>query len=46
MNIAQFHPIPGSGIVYGTKRGKVKVFHRNNYEFEKRLKFEANNKII
>ena len=32
VNIAQFHPIPGNGIVYGTKRGKVKVFYRNNYE--------------
>mmetsp|Transcript_11759 Transcript_11759/g.21827 ORF Transcript_11759/g.21827 Transcript_11759/m.21827 type:complete len:712 (+) Transcript_11759:58-2193(+) len=26
VNIAQFHPIPGSGILYGTKRGKVRVF--------------------
>ena len=32
VNIAQFHPIPGNGIVYGTKRGKVKVFYRNKYE--------------
>ena len=32
VNIAQFHPVPGNGIVYGTKRGKVKVFYRNNYE--------------
>jgi hypothetical protein len=32
VNIAQFHPVPGNGIVYGTKRGKVKVFYRNNFE--------------
>lgn len=24
--------MPGNGIVYGTKRGKVKVFYRNNFE--------------
>ena len=34
VNIAQFHPVPGNGIVYGTKRGKVKVFYRNNYEMK------------
>ena len=34
VNIAQFHPIPGNGIVYGTKRGKVKVFYRHKYEPE------------
>jgi len=28
VNIAQFHPTPGSGILYGTKRGKVRVFQR------------------
>jgi activator-of-BECN1-regulated-autophagy protein 1 len=32
VNIAQFHPIPGNGIVYGTKRGKVKAFRRNKYQ--------------
>lgn len=26
VNIAQFHPFPGCGIIYGTKRGKVRVF--------------------
>lgn len=26
VNIAQFHPVPGSGVLYGTKRGKVRVF--------------------
>ena len=34
VNIAQFHPVPGNGIVYGTKRGKVKVFYRNNFEVQ------------
>lgn len=28
VNIAQFHPTPGSGILYGTKKGKVRVFQR------------------
>ena len=28
VNIAQFHPAPGSGILYGTKKGKVRVFQR------------------
>mmetsp|Transcript_22029 Transcript_22029/g.32108 ORF Transcript_22029/g.32108 Transcript_22029/m.32108 type:complete len:522 (+) Transcript_22029:222-1787(+) len=27
VNIAQFHPVPGCGILYGTKRGRVRVFH-------------------
>ena len=30
VNIAQFHPLPGVGIVYGTKRGKVKIFRRGS----------------
>jgi hypothetical protein len=28
VNIAQFHPIPGHGIIYGTKRGKIRTFSR------------------
>lgn len=28
VNIAQFHPLPGGGIIYGTKRGRVRVFKR------------------
>ena len=28
VNIAQFHPLPGQGILYGTKRGKVRVYSR------------------
>ena len=28
VNVAQFHPISGGGIVYGTKKGLVRVFHR------------------
>jgi activator-of-BECN1-regulated-autophagy protein 1 len=30
VNIAQFHPIPGFGIVYGTKRGKVRTVSRSS----------------
>jgi activator-of-BECN1-regulated-autophagy protein 1 len=26
VNIAQFHPMPGYGVVYGTKRGKTRAF--------------------
>ena len=26
VNIAHFHPIPGQGLVYGTKKGKVRVY--------------------
>ncbi len=26
VNIAQFHVIPGAGIVYGTKQGKVRLY--------------------
>jgi hypothetical protein len=26
VNIAQFHALPGQGIVYGTKRGKIRSF--------------------
>jgi hypothetical protein len=29
VNIAQFHPFPGQGIVYGTKRGKVRTFSKS-----------------
>jgi activator-of-BECN1-regulated-autophagy protein 1 len=29
VNIAQFHPIPGHGIIYGTKRGKIRTFSRS-----------------
>ena len=29
VNIAQFHPNAGYGLLYGTKRGKVKVFRRH-----------------
>jgi WD40 repeat protein len=28
VNIAQFHPLPGGGLIYGTKRGRVRVFKR------------------
>ena len=28
VNIAQFHPYPGHGIVYGTKRGKIRSFSK------------------
>jgi activator-of-BECN1-regulated-autophagy protein 1 len=28
VNIAQFHPIPGMGMLYGTKRGKVRMFRQ------------------
>jgi len=28
VNIAQFHPLPGHGVVYGTKRGKIRTFAR------------------
>ncbi len=27
VNIAQFHPDPGKGLLYGTKKGKVRAFH-------------------
>jgi hypothetical protein len=30
VNIAQFHPFPGVGLVYGTKRGRVRVFRRGD----------------
>ena len=30
VNIAQFHPYPGVGLVYGTKRGRVRVFRRGD----------------
>ena len=29
VNIAQFHAFPGLGIVYGTKRGKIRSFMRS-----------------
>ncbi len=29
VNIAQFHPTPGMGVVYGTKRGKVRIITRS-----------------
>lgn len=29
VNIAQFHPSPGVGVVYGTKRGKVRILARS-----------------
>ena len=33
VNIAQFHAIPGSGIIYGTKQGKVRIYrHKNMYK--------------
>lgn len=28
VNIAQFHPIHGNGVLYGTKKGKVRVYRR------------------
>ena len=27
VNIAQFHITPGYGVIYGTKQGKVKLYH-------------------
>lgn len=30
VNIAQFHPLPGCGVLYGTKRGKVRMFLRSS----------------
>ncbi|GAU27554.1 hypothetical protein TSUD_29860, partial [Trifolium subterraneum] len=27
VNVACFHPFPGAGLVYGTKEGKLRVFH-------------------
>jgi hypothetical protein len=32
VNIAQFHVMCGAGVLYGTKRGKVRVFRRHEYE--------------
>jgi hypothetical protein len=32
VNIAQFHPLPGSGWVYGTKRGRVTIFVKGTIE--------------
>lgn len=33
VNIAQFHAIPGLGIVYGTKQGKVRIYrHKSKYK--------------
>jgi hypothetical protein len=33
VNIAQFHTVPGSGIIYGTKQGKVRIYrHKNVYK--------------
>jgi hypothetical protein len=29
VNVAQFHPFAGRGIVYGTKRGKVRTFSKS-----------------
>ncbi len=26
VNVAQFHPLSGNGVVYGTKKGRVRVF--------------------
>ena len=28
VNIAQFHPIAGNGILYGTKNGKIRKYQR------------------
>jgi hypothetical protein len=28
VNIAQFHPISGMGVLYGTKKGKVRTFRK------------------
>lgn len=32
VNIAQFHPISGMGILYGTKKGKVRTFRKKRLE--------------
>lgn len=29
VNIAHFHSLPGNGVVYGTKRGRVRKFGRS-----------------
>ena len=34
VNVAQWHPCPGQGIVYGTKRGKVRSFIKATTEGE------------
>ena len=28
VNIAQFHPVSGMGVLYGTKKGKVRTFRK------------------
>lgn len=28
VNIAQFHPVAGNGILYGTKKGKIRKYQR------------------
>ena len=28
VNIAQFHPLPGNGVLYGTKKGKIRKYQR------------------
>jgi hypothetical protein len=30
VNIAQFFPVPGHGLLYGTKRGKIRTFLRES----------------
>lgn len=30
VNIAQFHPIPGNGILYGTKKGRIRKYQRSS----------------
>lgn len=29
VNIAQFHPTPGFGIIYGTKKGRIRTYVRS-----------------
>jgi activating molecule in BECN1-regulated autophagy protein 1 len=29
VNIAQFHPVPGNGILYGTKKGRIRKYQRS-----------------
>ena len=32
VNIAQFHPVPGNGILYGTKMGKIRRYLRSSQQ--------------
>lgn len=42
VNIAQFHPIAGGGLIYGTKRGRVRVFRRSQMFAEEQSEDQDN----